>query len=109
MTSRMVHLKNGTIVSSSEVKVLMRKLKRLLQDDPRSFDELVQICRDPHHIIADQSSRQTLKDLNLIKDFYNSGHGDVRNFVRSVVISAVEGTDNIGFKIVQPFRRPRRR
>ena len=82
-------LRNGSEEGKSVVTCLMISLRRLLDDSPTAFYELVQLCKNPDHEVF-VVALWKLKELCLV-----TPEGDVLGSIRNVVLSAVsdEGID----------------
>lgn len=90
-----VTLRNGQTALEPMVSVTFLSLKTLLENDPISFFELVEICRDPSHEMFGNTA-ETLSSLALISN------GKPNSIVKTVLLAATEG-EGFKLRLVSPY------
>ena len=93
--SEVVKLKNGSEEFGPAVYATVFALKKLFQNDPIAFFDLVSKCRDQNHQFSSDAETR-LKALAIV-----DSDGTIHSIVKNVVLSAVEG-DGLKMKIVTP-------
>ncbi len=94
---KLVTLKNGSQEAEGLVVVAMMSLRKLIQEKPIVFYELVMKARDPNHKFFGQSI-EDLKALSLV-----SVDGSMHDSIRNIVLSAAEG-EGLDMALTSPIR-----
>lgn len=92
--ARIIRLRNGSELQSGLVSVTLLTLRRLMEERPIDFYELVMKCRDPKHELWDD---KILKQWSLIEP-----DGQPHQCTREIVLAAVVG-DEMEMRIINPI------
>jgi hypothetical protein len=100
MANTGVQLRNGKTVPETTAKTTLIELRRVAQD-PLALFELVEVCRNPDHVILGNYGA-SLQALGLLTYVDEGGRGVVHDDTRDVILAATEG-DDLDLHLVSPF------
>jgi len=102
--AQMVILRTGEKVPEVTAKTILVHLTTLC-DNPRcptALYELVMACRDSTHIPFGKPTREILEEFGLVEDIEPSGHVQIHNDIRNIVLAATE-EDGGRVRLVSPY------
>ena len=94
--TKTVRLKNGTEEGRQLVGALQLIMGGLFDEEPMAAYELVELCKDPSHVLFGNAGAE-LKDRRLLE-----GDGSVHGSIRNIVLNSVEG-EGLDLKLVSPI------
>jgi hypothetical protein len=97
-----VRLRNGAEVPEPLVRTTQLAIELLMGTDPIALYELVQVARDPAHVMFGLSGPHCA-DLSLTEQ--QAGRWVARNAVRDIVLSATEG-EGFDLSLCNPLEQP---
>lgn len=99
---KLAQLKNGSHIVEFVLVETMRELKKMQEQDPFAFYDLVMKCRDNSHTIIPSpfgDAKITLKRYGFMSD-----DGTIREDIKNIVLSSVVG-DELEMKLESPIKR----
>lgn len=86
LTEEWVLLKNGSKAESFVVALIMLYLRQLHADEYATYKELVKACKNQAYRLSEHS-------LEKLENYHLCENGIVTDLVKSVLVSALSGTD----------------
>ena len=99
----MVTLRTGTVEVAALVSVITMTLRTLLEENPITFYEAVELARNPHHKVWG-ASKDELRGLGLCDDADVDASNDMfmHSSTRDIILASVEG-EGTEMRLVNPI------
>jgi hypothetical protein len=97
----LIRLKDGFEAPDAAVRTTMINMQHVAETEPLALIELTAACRNPAHK-AWPGATGTLTRLALVQDVHEDGTLRIHEIVRHVVLSAVEGDDELNLTLCSP-------